>query len=111
MSTYKGWRSLVLIRDAERNNTMTTTHEPDLVNEDILADQIADFDGFLKKHDWENAQAIVENLYDMKQGRYAVELHKMLVAAKMRVPEITHFREEDNPLNGVEVEGFEEEIY
>lgn len=91
-----------------------TQHEPDLVNEDILADLVADFDGFLKERRFSECESIIDNLRDLKQFSKGIELMKRLTAARMRVPdgygdENVHFRDEDNPLNGVQVEGFEED--
>lgn len=63
-----------------------TTHEPDIVNEDILADLVADFDGFLKERNWEGCNAIVDNLRDLGEYSKGIELAKRLTARKMTVP-------------------------
>lgn len=90
------------------------TEDVDIHNEQVLEDLVTDFDSFLRKRNWDNCNAIIDNLRDMKQYELGIQLAKRLCAAKMTIPadygeENVSFREEDNPLKDTKVEGYEEE--
>lgn len=63
-----------------------TTHEPDIVNEAIVEDFVAQFDDFLEKRQWGCCDAVIDALGRMKQYDLALSLAKRLTARKMTVP-------------------------
>jgi hypothetical protein len=54
----------------------------ELLNETYLEAAREDFDGFLKKHEWKNAQAIIDNLYDLNLTVEATKLRKEYLNAQ-----------------------------
>lgn len=58
-----------------------------LHNETVLTDLEADFDGFLRKRDFRNCEAVIDNLRDMRQYTLGLLLARRLAAACMTVPD------------------------
>lgn len=55
----------------------------DLKNEEYIEAQVADCEQFLAETDWEQAQAVIDNLYDIGATSTAVYLRKKLLNAQM----------------------------
>jgi uncharacterized Zn finger protein len=84
-------------------------------NEEFLEAQREDFYQFLAETDWKNAQAIVDNLYELGATLEATYLRKALLNAQNdyldeNEVEAVFFAQKDNPLNGIQVEGETSEL-
>ena len=58
------------------------TNDIDLKNEEYIEAQVADCEQFLAETDWKNAQAVIDNLYELGLDSTATKLRKQLLNAQ-----------------------------